>query len=240
MRPGCAARSAVRCRAAPSRCWLPSSPDRSATRCRAAACRGSRSAGAAPGSRPCSGRHDGCPRRRSSTRLRVMTSRTFASGPLPSAMPRTAMSRSVSMPTRRSSSATGSTPQSHSFIVCAAWRNVSSGLVSSAVRVMTSRIFMSNLHVNGSRRGIRYRLRVTGRGLASGLTSMSRPVSCPSEHGAESAVPLALGASSSCGAVARRASIFRKPAPIRAPASSAPRRGGLSRARYRPPAARTR
>src|SRR6266498_836067 len=58
----------------------------------------------------------------------LIASRTFASGPLPSATPRIAMSRSVSMPTSLSFSATGSSPASIFFIRAAAPRSVSSGL----------------------------------------------------------------------------------------------------------------
>src|SRR5690606_21596345 len=56
-----------------------------------------------------------------------MISPTRASGPQPSPTPRMAMSRSVIMPTRRSSLPTGRTPASICAIICAARSIVSSG-----------------------------------------------------------------------------------------------------------------
>src|SRR5215472_307869 len=73
---------------------------------------------------------------------RVIASRTLAPGPLPSATPRIAMSRSVTMPISRSPSATGRTPQSHSLMSFAACCSVSFGWANFASRVITSRIFI--------------------------------------------------------------------------------------------------
>ncbi len=67
-----------------------------------------------------------------------MMSRTFVSGPLPSAMARIAMSRSDSAPTIRSFSPTGIIPNSPFSIELAASRIVMSGLSTSTSRVITS------------------------------------------------------------------------------------------------------
>src|SRR5207248_887971 len=75
-----------------------------------------------------------------------MTSRTRTSaGALPSAVARTVMSRSVTMPTSRSLSQTGSGPTSSDFIFAAASWRVASGLVHSTPRVITSLTRMRSL-----------------------------------------------------------------------------------------------
>src|SRR5256886_14025947 len=73
----------------------------------------------------------------------LIASRTFASGPLPSATPRIAMSRSVIMPTSLSFSVTGNRPASIFFIKAAALRMVSSGLISCTSLLMTLLIFIA-------------------------------------------------------------------------------------------------
>src|SRR6266480_2147184 len=73
----------------------------------------------------------------------LIASRTFASGPLPSATPRIAMSRSVIMPTSLSFSVTGSSPASIFFIKAAALRMVSSGLTSCTSLFITPLIFIA-------------------------------------------------------------------------------------------------
>src|SRR5436190_9488001 len=76
----------------------------------------------------------------------VMTSRTLTSvGASPSAVARTVMSRSVTMPTSRSLSQTGSGPMSSDFIFAAASWRVASGRVHSTPRVITSLTRMRNL-----------------------------------------------------------------------------------------------
>src|SRR5258708_250687 len=76
----------------------------------------------------------------------VMTSRTrVLRGSLPSATARTVMSRSVTMPARRSLSQMGSGPTSRSFILRAASCSVASGLTHSTPRVMTSFTCMAEL-----------------------------------------------------------------------------------------------
>src|SRR5947207_6080350 len=75
----------------------------------------------------------------------VITSRTLAVGPLPSATPRIAMSRSVIMPTRRSWSPTGSAPASRLAIMRAACCTVSSGFATHTSCVMASLTFISTL-----------------------------------------------------------------------------------------------
>src|SRR5882757_825995 len=67
-----------------------------------------------------------------------MTWRTGVDGPLFSATARTAMSRSVMMPTSRSFSATGSAPTSMSHIARAASRMVWSGCATNTSRLMAS------------------------------------------------------------------------------------------------------
>src|SRR4051812_48385302 len=72
-----------------------------------------------------------------------MASRTRATfGSNPSATARTAMSRSVRVPTSRSSTPTGKNPMSASRICWAASRSTVSGSTSSTISVMTSRIFI--------------------------------------------------------------------------------------------------
>src|SRR6266699_6984877 len=73
----------------------------------------------------------------------LIASRTFASGPLPSATPRIAMSRSVIIPTSLSFSVTGNRPASIFFIKAAALRIVSSGLISCTSLLMTLLIFIA-------------------------------------------------------------------------------------------------
>src|SRR6266699_2450905 len=73
----------------------------------------------------------------------LIASRTFASGPLPSATPRIAMSRSVIMPTSLSFSVTGNRPASIFFIKAAALRIVSSCLISCTSLLMTLLIFIA-------------------------------------------------------------------------------------------------
>src|SRR2546423_257390 len=76
----------------------------------------------------------------------VMTSRTRTSvGASPSAVARTVMSRSVTMPTSRSLSQTGIGPTSSDFIFAAASWRVASGLVHSTPRVITSLTRMRSL-----------------------------------------------------------------------------------------------
>src|SRR5438067_8995805 len=72
----------------------------------------------------------------------LIASRTFASGPLPSATPRIAISRSVIIPTSLSFSVTGKRPASIFFISAAALRMVSSGLISCTSRLITVVIFI--------------------------------------------------------------------------------------------------
>src|SRR3954452_22698260 len=75
-----------------------------------------------------------------------MTSRTRTSvGASPSAVARTVMSRSVTMPTSRSLSQTGSGPTSSDFIFAAASWRVASGRVHSTPRVITSLTRMRSL-----------------------------------------------------------------------------------------------
>src|SRR5262249_15588486 len=75
----------------------------------------------------------------------VITSRTRVCGPLPSATPRTAMSRSVIMPTSLSLSPTGNRPASISRIMRAASWMVWSGPGILTSRVMHSLTFMTKL-----------------------------------------------------------------------------------------------
>src|SRR5438094_4557111 len=76
----------------------------------------------------------------------VMTSRTRTSvGASPSAVARMVMSRSVTMPTSRSLSQTGSGPMSSAFILAAASCSVASGRVHSTPRVITSLTRMRSL-----------------------------------------------------------------------------------------------
>src|SRR5918999_888958 len=76
----------------------------------------------------------------------VMMSRTRTSvGASPSAVARTVMSRSVTMPTSRSLSQTGSGPTSSDFILAAASWRVASGRVHSTPRVITSLTRMRSL-----------------------------------------------------------------------------------------------
>src|SRR5690606_24249694 len=84
-----------------------------------------------------------------------MTSRTgVVLGSLPSAVARIVMSRSVSIPTRRSPSPIGSTPLSRSRILRAASRSVASGGATTGSRVMISWICiaLSSLRASGSHR----------------------------------------------------------------------------------------
>src|SRR5437868_7945947 len=71
-----------------------------------------------------------------------MTSRTFVVGSLPSATARTAISRSVITPTRRSFSPTGSEPALISAITRAASRIVSLGFATRTSRVIASLTFI--------------------------------------------------------------------------------------------------
>ncbi|MNJ71922.1 hypothetical protein D3C77_685190 [compost metagenome] len=70
--------------------------------------------------------------------------RTGVSAPSPWATARMAMSRSVTMPTRRSPSLTSKAPLSMRAIRSAASRMLCSGVMVCAWRVMTSRIFMES------------------------------------------------------------------------------------------------
>src|SRR5262245_29316880 len=75
-----------------------------------------------------------------------MMSRTRISvGGSPSAVARTVMSRSVTMPTRRSLSQTGSVPTSSDFIFAAASWRVASGPIHSTPRVIISLTRMGSL-----------------------------------------------------------------------------------------------
>src|SRR5688500_251504 len=77
------------------------------------------------------------------TTSELMASRTFVvRASRPSATPRTTMSRSVIIPTRRSPSVTGMGPTSSDFILAAASWRVWSGRTVSTDRVITSLIFM--------------------------------------------------------------------------------------------------
>src|SRR5262245_27885481 len=80
-----------------------------------------------------------------------MTSKTGVLGPLPAAMPRTTISRSVIMPTIRSGSPTGMNPMSLAAIMRATSPRVSRGLARMTSRLMTSLICMMllQLSVNG-------------------------------------------------------------------------------------------
>src|SRR5439155_8744783 len=72
----------------------------------------------------------------------VITSRTGVSGPFPCATARTAMSRSVIIPTRRSFSPTGRLPASISAISRATSRIVCPGVATRTSRVIASHTFM--------------------------------------------------------------------------------------------------
>src|SRR5688572_13473679 len=72
-----------------------------------------------------------------------MISPIGVSGDLPTATARTAISRSVIIPTSRSFSLTGSAPASISAIMRAAWRMVSPGLAMRTSCVMASLTFMA-------------------------------------------------------------------------------------------------
>src|SRR5262245_15919894 len=77
---------------------------------------------------------------------RLIASRTGTLfGSRPSATARTAMSRSVMIPTRRSFSETGMAPMSNSFIFFAACISVASAGMSSILAVITSRSNMADL-----------------------------------------------------------------------------------------------
>src|SRR5262249_15830906 len=73
----------------------------------------------------------------------LIASRTFASGPLPSATPRIAISPSVIMPTSLSFSITPTRPASIFFIKAAALRMVSFCLISCTSLLMTLLIFIA-------------------------------------------------------------------------------------------------
>ena len=72
----------------------------------------------------------------------VIASLAAVSAPLPSAITRTTMSRSVTMPTRRPPSTTGIEPQSDCFMSVATSPSVASGLTVVGCFVMSSRTFM--------------------------------------------------------------------------------------------------
>src|SRR5262245_48008190 len=80
-----------------------------------------------------------------------MTSRTRTSvGASPSAVARTVMSRSVTVPTRRSLSQTGSIPTSRDFILAAASWSVASGAAHATPWVITSFTRMGSLLSQGA------------------------------------------------------------------------------------------
>src|SRR5258708_11412677 len=85
---------------------------------------------------------------------RVMTSLTGVLGPLPSAIARTAMSRSVIMPTRWSSSPTGSRPASIASIIRATSSMVWSGRATQTSRVMASLTRMLSSFLKAERPGV--------------------------------------------------------------------------------------
>src|SRR6478609_12110640 len=111
---------------------------------------------------------------RTTTRSSVISSRTGVSGPLPLAMPRTAISRSVIMPISRSPSVTGIEPASAlSMKFAASWTGWSGRTVCTS-RVITSLIFMVALPsrnsshqrtvvAEGARLGHVFRKQVVGR-----------------------------------------------------------------------------
>ena len=80
-----------------------------------------------------------------------MMSRTFVVASLPSATARTAMSRSVMTPTRRSFSPTGSAPASISAMIRAASRIDSLGFATRTSRVIASLTFMGCSSKNSCR-----------------------------------------------------------------------------------------
>src|SRR5713226_6464710 len=87
----------------------------------------------------------------------LITSETGAvRGSFPAAIPRTTMSRSVTMPTSEPSRTTGIDPQSSWRMSVAAWASTSSGRQETGSAVIRSRTFMAHLRPRRSEQDLRH------------------------------------------------------------------------------------